>query len=370
MRNDVINAVYDAVDGSRPWAAALSKLRDVTGARSLMLKFTTPHSGGNGEIYSVSPSGDADWSPNGPATRYRDRYQFEDPVCYDGMAAGEVRQLEELIDRKTFTASAFYRELCEHIDIDHAFFGYLGRIDGSDAWFNGSRGAARGPFRPEEMTSARDLLPHLARAVRMQQKTARLVTQSAVYAQSASALGVGIILVDKEGHIIDCNSEAVEILASPSPIGRIGNRVHLSGSAHRAYRSALRLMAGSAEVPAQSVRADDCGGAVDLVIRRATDLIGGTPSYPVAFAVYLKKVTNQLPSGAVEFAMQVFGLNNAEAKLAVLLAEGHALEDIAVRLRVTLTTARTYCKRAMAKTGTTRQSALVGLMLGSLARLT
>lgn len=369
MHDDVISAVYDVALGIRPWAAALPKLRRITGARSLMLKFSPAHAPGDGEIYSDSPSGESDWTADGPATMYRQRYQYEDPVCYDSMVCGEVRQLEDLIDRQTFTASPFYREQCKPIGIDHAFFGYVGRIDGSDAWLSGSRGTEQGPFTPGEMSSARELLPHLSRAVLMQQRTARLAAQSAIYAHSVSVLGVGAILLDRQGNIIDCNAEAQEILAGPSPISRLGNRLHLGGTAQQAFIAALRRMAASADAPAQMLIADDGCMSVNVMIRRAEEVVGIKARYPVVFIVYLNTVARLLPPGATDFAMQAFGLSQSEAKLTVLLADGYTLEDSAKRQGVTLITARTYCKRAMAKTGTSRQSELVRLMLSSLARL-
>ena len=369
MQDDVISSVYDAALGSRPWAAALPKLRRATGAHRLMLKFSPAGASNDGEIYSDSPSGDADWAADGPATTYRQRYQYEDPVCYDAMVRGEVRQLEDLIDRQTFTASAFYREHCKPIGIDHAFFGYLGRIDGSDAWLSGSRGSEQGPFSPAEIASARELLPHLSRAVLMQQRTARLAIQSAVYAQTVSALGVGTILLDRHGDIVDSNDEALEILAQQSAVRRVGNGLRFAGSAQQTYVAALRRVASDAAIASQSLVADDGGTSVNLMIRRAADVVGGNGRDRVAFVVYLTRGAQPLPQGAIDFTMQAFGLSQSEAKLVVLLADGHTLEEIATRLDVTLITARTYCKRAMAKTGTMRQSGLVRLALSSLARL-
>ena len=369
MHNDVISAVYDAALGSRPWEMVLPKLRDITGARRLMLKLSPTDAADDGEIYSDSPSGDADWAADGPATIYRKRYQYEDPVCYDGMVGGEVRQLEDLIDRQSFTASAFYQEHCKPIGIDHAFFGYLGRINGSDAWLSGSRGLDQGPFNPAEIASARELLPHLSRAVSMQQRTTLLAAQSDLYAQSVSALGVGIIMLDRRGSIIGTNGEAREILAGPSPISRIGNRLHLAGSAQHIFNAALRRMADYTDVPAQALHSYDGCASVTIMIRRAADVGGDKACHPVAFIAYLHRGAKPLPPDAIDFAMEALGLSRSEARLAVLLADGHSLEDSATRLGITLNTARTYCKRALVKTGTIRQSELVRLISTSLARL-
>jgi DNA-binding CsgD family transcriptional regulator len=182
-------------------------------------------------------------------------------------------------------------------------------------------------------------------------------------------LSVGTILIDRQGNIIDTNEEARAISAAASPISRIGNRLHLTGSAQHKFKSAVRRLAGSADAAPQTLEADDGCTCISLMIRRVEDVIGAKTRYPVAFIVYLKDREQPLPPGAVEYVMQAFGLSRAEARLTVLLAGGHTLEDSAVRLDVTLTTARTYCKRALVKTRTNRQAELVWLISNSLARL-
>lgn len=370
MHSDVIGAVYEAANNERSWASALSALRHVTGARRMMLKFSAVDEAYDSEIYSASPFGEADWAIDGPATIYRQRFQYEDPVRYDGISPGEVRQLEDLIDRRAFVASGFYQEHCRPLGVDHAFFGYLGQIDGVKAWFSGARGSDQGPFSPAEVDLARGLLPHLARAAQMQRRTARQASQSAIYAQSVSALGVGAILLDQKGRIVHTNEAADILLTGSSPISRVGDRLRLAGAAQQALGSALCELAASVDLRGYHVvRAEDGCASVNLMIRRAADVVGGSVAYPIAFVVYVNRHTQPLPASAVDFAMKTFALSRSEARLAVLLAEGHSLEEVAACLGVTLLTARTYCKRTLMKTGASRQSQLVRLITDSLARL-
>ncbi|AWB21595.1 LuxR family transcriptional regulator [Methylobacterium currus] len=59
---------------------------------------------------------------------------------------------------------------------------------------------------------------------------------------------------------------------------------------------------------------------------------------------------------------QVFGLTTAEARLAALLAGGAALDEAATALGIAVETARSQIKAVFAKTGTSRQGALVALL--------
>ena len=61
--------------------------------------------------------------------------------------------------------------------------------------------------------------------------------------------------------------------------------------------------------------------------------------------------------------VELLPLRRGEALVAALLADGHDVPTIATRSGVTLETARTYLKRAMAATGTHSQAQLVALVL-------
>lgn len=59
---------------------------------------------------------------------------------------------------------------------------------------------------------------------------------------------------------------------------------------------------------------------------------------------------------------QLFGLTGAEAKLAVHMAGGRSLDEIASELRISISTARTQLRSIFAKTRTHRQAELVALL--------
>ena len=58
-----------------------------------------------------------------------------------------------------------------------------------------------------------------------------------------------------------------------------------------------------------------------------------------------------------------FGLTTAEAKVVARLAMGNSLPDIAGNLKVSINTVRTLLARAMGKTATNTQVALVRMVL-------
>ncbi len=63
---------------------------------------------------------------------------------------------------------------------------------------------------------------------------------------------------------------------------------------------------------------------------------------------------------------ELYGLTSAEARAVAELVAGHEPRAIAERLEISLNTVRVQLARAMAKTGTQRQSELVSLVTRTL----
>ena len=70
-----------------------------------------------------------------------------------------------------------------------------------------------------------------------------------------------------------------------------------------------------------------------------------------------------------EVVQQMFGLTPAEAALAMQLANGLSLDEAAAALAITRNTARAHLRAIFSKTGVTRQTELVRLVLNSVAIL-
>jgi DNA-binding CsgD family transcriptional regulator len=66
---------------------------------------------------------------------------------------------------------------------------------------------------------------------------------------------------------------------------------------------------------------------------------------------------------------ELHGLTPAEARLALELLQGHRLTEAARRLGISRNTAKTHLQRVFEKTGVTRQSELMRLLMDPVARL-
>ena len=95
--------------------------------------------------------------------------------------------------------------------------------------------------------------------------------------------------------------------------------------------------------------------------------LGEGPGSPRA-SVYVT-MAEELDPGQKEILQQLFNFTPSEAKVAIALANGLSLDDIADELCVSRNTLRTHLRSAFQKTGVNQQSALVSLVLRSVAGL-
>lgn len=88
---------------------------------------------------------------------------------------------------------------------------------------------------------------------------------------------------------------------------------------------------------------------------------------PPGGSLWLHLVDSTRAQLDAELLRQMFGLTPAEARVALLLAQGFGSDDIAARLEVQSNTVRGHIKQLLAKTHTHRQAQLVGWLWRSAA---
>ena len=67
--------------------------------------------------------------------------------------------------------------------------------------------------------------------------------------------------------------------------------------------------------------------------------------------------------------MELFRLTQAESNLALQLAQGETLDEACEHLNISRNTGKSHLSSVFSKTGVTRQTRLVQLILGSVAHL-
>jgi len=205
----------------------------------------------------------------------------------------------------------------------------------------------------------RDALPELVRA-----------PDDGVADDLLHRLTHAVILVDERGRVVRMNQRAAEIIAQ-------GDGLMIQRDVLRGVRptdtAALHRLIGEA---AHSEAGGGCGAGIGLRLERpsrrwpltvlvAPLRIQGSPSNGDAAAAVFVNDPEHAPALDAGMLRDWFGLTPAEARLAVVLAQGHSLAEALDRLGVGVNTARTQLKIIFGKTGTNRQAQLVRLLLSA-----
>lgn len=285
---------------------------------------------------------------------------------------GTIVTGEELISDRDFIRTEFFNDWCRAAD-QRYFVGAVLNL-GND---RGAVGIHRPPdgdeYTTEDKRRVSAFIPHLKRALLIRQQLGDAVLERQASLDALQRTATATLVVTKEGRILYANARAESLLRQGDAIRGIAGRLVTvdrvsSGKLAMAIGRAAEGAAGeSAPVSPTLVIAREDRLPLTLMVapmRPARDGLGGT-----APAVMVFVRDPELPTPSVEALRGLFGLTAAEASIAAGLANGLSIEAIAASHRISLNTARTHLKRALAKTGTRRQAELVALLLRSVATM-
>jgi len=227
------------------------------------------------------------------------------------------------------------------------------------------------PWRPRDCALGDLLVPHLARANELRQRA----HQTSALAEALDRLPTGVMLLDARGHVVLRNRSADRIL-------ELEDGLMLHEGMPRAARAADNAVLQ--QMIRQVIEAHAAGHPSDGNVMALTrpssrrgfplmisSLLTAGPGHTLhdALAVlYITDVEGQMLQRS-EPLRKLYALTQAEVELVELLCDGWSLEQAASHRGVTMNTARSQLKQIFFKTGTSRQSELVRLVLAGVARI-
>lgn len=278
-------------------------------------------------------------------------------------ASGDVVTEQMLFSPWELEHLPFHAEFVNRFDLRH----FAGMVVSGNATtglaFSLERTPDQGPFTALELQLLRRLVPHIQGAGRLALKLATARHEGAL--DAFAAFDCGALLLDWRGRVTRVNSKAEALMGAWLFI-----RNGVLGANDRDCDAALQKMIGL--ITSRTPRLD--AETADLVA------IPRPPARPlVAHGAPLAKSATDLfqQSKAVIWIVdpyasplpwepvlrQAFGCTNAEASVAVALAQGRDIDEIAHMRGVSMGTIRAQIKGIFAKTNTRRQAELVSLLL-------
>jgi len=310
--------------------------------------------------------------------------QLNDYVCtqfpifsldpFVGLPPDQVVTLDEIIDSEKWMRGEFFRQYVEPRQVRYVLAADIHGEEGREFRLRFTRPTDLEDFSASDKALVQALIPHFKRALNLHTRLGQMETEMKLYANVMCSMLVGSVILDGAGAVLRSNSVAQAILAESDGL-RLG-----AGGLSAEYRSEdrelQRLIRQALGMPADqpaiaealSVTRPSGRAPLSLLIRPIplSECSDG-PNRPTA-AVFVRDPEKKLhPS--FELVQRLFHFTPAEAKLALLLADGLSLDEAADEMAVRKNTARAHLRSIFSKTGVKRQITLVRLLLNSVASM-
>lgn len=362
---ELIAALYDGPLEDEPFASFLARLRAWLGGNAAVILIERQRRDRPGVILAsgaITPAGSRDYLEH-----------FKDDPFID-LPQGKVTTLHEHLGAALSERSEFVRAT------DRWGATYVLGVDieaaGTKVRVRTTRAMNTGDFGSAEKERLNSIVPHLTRALSLFLRLTDMAAERDLYAGTLARLGLGTIVVDANGAILEASPTARALLGEGDVVAAQGSYLRLPHDP-AAGRALADLIAANADAaakgteppPARALRVMRANGtSVGLIVRPAP----ASPKLdlPVrAAAVVTVADPERDVAPQAQTLSQLFGLTGAEAELGVLLAQGLDLDHASETLGIAKSTARTQLRAIFAKTGATRQAALVRLFLRSVDEL-
>lgn len=360
----VIEAFYDAAMDEARWVSALETLVEFTGSQAAT--FWVMNSQPQAELttfrfLNFDPAGMKYYLDHmatlDPTNAYLVSHPNE-PIIHDGLVIGEREK-----DRHVY-----YDWHCGLSDTRYRMVGQARPAPATQAGVALHRTRQVGRFESGDIERFAFVHRHMTQALAIGFRLGTLGTMQKCTAELLDRSPAAIILLDQRKHIVFVNRGAQALATEGDGIRLATNGVTLTYRPDNDRLANLIAQAFTSVPAGYAMRALRPSGKrpytilVGPVSRKYSALSALRP----AVCIVITDPDRTMPF--LKLRLQtVYGLTEAEARLAALLADGQKLRTAAFRLGITYGTCRTRLAEIFQKTETRSQPELVGLLLKTLA---
>lgn len=270
---------------------------------------------------------------------------------------------DRILFGEDFRDSRLWREWMAPQDMYGGMASRVLDVDGSFWMFDIQRGRRQEMFDASEFALFERVVGVMRRVTLLHHQLGGISIEREMAQRALDELSLAVIVVDRAMQFAYANAAGDELLANAA--GPLGLR------AGRLWARAVSEQSGLKDLVA---KASDLAGARGQMLLRARSGEGRDVSLcvtPLSAAYALPGRMNDVmivarplepAGGGLAAARQMFDLTEAEARLALGLASGLSLTELARQQGIRMTTARTHLARIFWKTGTRQQSQVAALL--------
>ena len=365
--SELLGQIYEGPLEDVPWASAMRQLRQYLDANWVALILRPASVSQQAILVRAGKHGEDLYG----ATYNQFQVFSLDPFV--GLPSDTVMAIDEMINVRTWIEGDFYKQFIAPNNIRHVIGADI-QIEGvGECRLRITRPPGAANFTQQDKELCQQLLPHLKRSVKLHSRVEGIESERRLYAVAMDRMQIGTVVLNEHGLIVRSNGVAESILAETDGIQVVKGKLRAEYALEdrelqRLIKSGLTYVAGSSAVVTEAISLTRPSGQPKLgVLVRSipcNDLSEGNDWPQVA--VFIRDPKHQ-PAPSHELVRRLFGFTSAEVALALLLTNGLTLDEAAVELNIRKNTARAHLRSIFSKTGVTRQTMLVRLLLNSVA---
>ncbi|MGZ5948137.1 MAG: helix-turn-helix transcriptional regulator [Caulobacteraceae bacterium] len=366
VETEFLDLLYEAAVEPDRWIPAMDRFADLVGGTSTWLSRLSMANGtGSGVVSRIDPvMPPLYYSYYAPQNLYSNA---TDPEAFMRGWTPKILVDEDFVPKEDLVRTEYYDGFLKPQDVHSIMFVRLAARGVEISAISINRPESWGRFESWEIERAKRLHPHVRRAFRVAETLAEagLVAEGMAAAMDRSPCGV--IVLDDAGRVRRTNSVADARLAEPGGFCVVGGR--LSAVQPKAANE-LQALVSAAASPDLAVRT---GGTMTLTVpgKRFPLSVTVAPVRSQAFAVFDHRpaviVCVNDPEAEAQLSEEtlraLFGLTRAEVRVAIAATRGGTARQVAATLGVSVHTVRNQLQSVLEKTGASRQSEMVALLM-------
>jgi DNA-binding CsgD family transcriptional regulator len=365
--SEMLGNLYQGPLENVPWSTFLGQLNQRLASKYVTFILRPPSSSVDGLMVNTNGT-----SAEATAS-YNKHFYAMDPFV--GLPNRQVVCNTEFIPLEEWTGSEFYKNFLEPVGVLHILGADINTSDGVQCRIRISRGPEHPPFTQADKDLLALFVSHLERSVQLHVRLNRYESERNLYAGAVDQMAVGTIILDEDGKVLQTNQVAEQLLKDKDGLKRVDDGLQVGNPRdNQEFRRLVKqaLLAQRSHNPSvvEALRVQRPSGRADLgIIVRSVPLSEWNEGKQCPSVAIFISDPEQQSSAPQEIVRALFDFTPAETQLAMLLANGLTLDEASEELGISRNTARAHLRSTFSKTGVTRQTMLVRLILRSVATL-
>ena len=364
---DVIASIYECALDLSHWRITMQRITHALGGHRALMFVPDLNAGGFWAAHDIQPD---------MMAGYQEHYREVDVWtnrCHPHLYTNGATTLGEIvIPEREYERSEFWNDFTRPVDIFRIAAVAVDIADNEPA-----RGTLLSVYRPRASRpfddSARLLLhviaPHIRRSLTIGKLLAGATAERAYLEAMLDAVPTAMFACDASAQIVYANAAGEALLRENDGLKSEGTRLTAStaGATEKlrcAIATAARIDRGNARQDRGTLELSSRGGVERLLLeisplaRHSTE-VDGNKRPAVLVAAHRDRASIDLARAGL---YETYNLTDAEVRLLAAMFVGGGLPDVARRLGIRHTTARTHLKHIFEKTQTHRQGDLLQLV--------